>query len=537
MKKGLVLICIILLAVSGLFAQEWDRVIKVVSSDRAANDHFGYSVAISGNFAIVGARFEDQDSSGTDSLSKAGAAYIFSKSGDTWIQEQKLIASDRTADDLFGMSVAISGNYAIIGAYQQDEDASGTNTLINAGAAYIFYNNGATWVQQQKVVASDRSVYRYFGNSVAISGNYAIVGTEREDKDANGENSITQAGAAYIFYNDGSSWIQQQKVVASDRASYDEFGLSVAISGDYAIVGTSYESEDANGENYIGNAGSAYIFVRGESTWIQQQKIVASDRATSDYFGCSVAISGDNIIVGAYGEDEDTSGTNTLLTSGSAYIFERAVTTWNQKQKIVASDRAESNWFGYSVAISGNDAIVGAYRKLGNIGSAYIFEREATAWVQQQEIIAPAREGFDYFGHSVAISGDNAIVGAYEENEDENEENTLPAAGSAYIFMQNSDDTTKINNLTIPAEFGLQKIYPNPFNPRTTISYRLSAVSFVNINIYNTNGALVKELLNGFMKAGSYKLTWDASDMPSGVYIVRMVAGDFVGTQKIILIK
>ena len=383
MKKSLVLICIILLAVSGLFAQEWDHAIKIVSSDRAANDHFGYSVAISGNFAIVGARFEDQNSSGTDSLSKAGAAYIFSKSGDTWIQEQKLVASDRTGDDLFGMSVAISGNYAIIGAYQQNENASGTNTLINAGAAYIFYNNGATWTQQQK--------------------------------------------------------------------------------------------------------------------------IDASDRGTSDYFACSVAISGDNIIVGAYDEDEDTSGTNTLLTSGSAYIFERAVSTWNQKQKIVASNRAESNWFGYSVAISGNDAIVGAYRKLGNIGSAYIFERETTGWVQQQEIIAPAREGFDYFGHSVAISGDNAIVGAYEENEDENEENTLPAAGSAYIFTQNSDDTTKINNLTIPAEFGLQKIYPNPFNPRTAISYRLSAVSFVNINIYNTNGALVKELLNVIMKAVCYE--------------------------------
>lgn len=545
MKKYFIAVLICVFCMSGLLAQDWDQVIKAVASDRAANDHFGYSVAISGNFAIVGACFEDQDSIGIDSLSKAGSAYIFTKSGDTWIQEQKLVASDRAADDEFGMSVAISGNYAIVGAYQQDEDASGTNTLINAGAAYIFYNDGSTWVQQQKVVAFDRSVYRYFGNSVAISGNYAIVGAYREDGDANGENSITQAGAAYIFFNNGSTWIQQQKVVASDRASYDEFGLSVAISGDYAIVGTPNESEDANGENTLGNAGSAYIFVRGESTWTQQQKIVASDRATSDYFAYSVAISGDHVIVGAYAEDEDTSGTNTLLTSGSAYIFERAVTTWNQKQKIVASDRAESCWFGHSVAISGNNAIVGAYRELGNIGSAYIFEREATAWIQQQEIIASAREGFDYFGYSVAISGDNAIVGAYEEDEDANEENTIQAAGSAYIFTKSSDDTTKIYDLTVPTEFGLQKIYPNPFNPRTVISMHYAVGSNSVVNIYNIQGVLVDQLVNGFVEAGSYELTWDASNMPSGVYIVRMTAGNpetssgqvFTASQKVVLMK
>jgi hypothetical protein len=434
MKKHLAPIFIILLSFTFLFSADWDQIIKLVASDRAANDHFGYSVAISGNYAIVGARFEDHNVGGADSLSKAGAAYIFVRSVDTWTLQQKIVAPDRATDDLFGMSVAISGNYAIIGAYQEDEDASGANTFINAGAAYIFYNNGSTWVQQQKVVASDRSASRFFGNSVAISGNYAIVGTERENNDANGENYLTQAGAAYIFYNDGSTWIQQQKVVASDRAPYDEFGLSVAISGDYVIVGTSNESEDANGENTVGNAGSAYIFVRSGETWTQQQKIVASDRGIADYFGCSVDISGDHVIVGAYAEDEDTSGVNSLNTAGSAYIFTRSVTTWSQQKKIVASDRSEGSRFGYSVAISGNDVIIGASGDTFNNGSAYIFVRDSSAWVQQQKIIAPARAGLDYFGHSVAISGDDVIIGAYGECEDANEENTLPAAGSAYIF-------------------------------------------------------------------------------------------------------
>ncbi|MCK4529910.1 MAG: choice-of-anchor D domain-containing protein, partial [Candidatus Marinimicrobia bacterium] len=436
MKKSILLISILLFALSGLFAQDWDQVIKAVASDRGLGDYFGYSVAISDNFAIVGAYWEDHNVSGTDSLSKAGAAYIFIRSGDTWVQQQKLVASDRAVDDLFGMNVAISGNYAIIGAYQEDEDASGANTLINAGAAYIFYNNGSVWSQQQKLVAFDRSPHKFFGNSVAISGNYVIVGAEREEKDANGLNPITNAGAAYIFYNNGVSWIQQQKVVASDRALYDGFGLSVAISDGYAIVGTSSESEDANGENTVGNAGSAYIFVRSGESWTQQQKIVASDRGIADYFGCSVAISGDYVIVGAYDEDEDINGENTLLTAGSAYIFTRNVDTWSQQQKIVASDRAESNWFGYSVAISGDHAIIGAYRELWNTGAAYIFARDTIGWVQQQKITATRLATSDYFGHSVDISGDYSIVGAYAEEEDANGENTLSAAGAAYIFAR-----------------------------------------------------------------------------------------------------
>ncbi len=536
MKKCFISVFVCVLSLSGLFAQNWDQIIKAVASDRATNDHFGYSVAISDNFAIVGAYWEDHNISGADSLSKAGSAYIFARSADTWTLQQKIVASDRAADDLFGISVAISGNYAIIGAYQEDEDATGANTLINAGAAYIFYNNGSTWSQQQKLVAADRYVYRYFGNSVAISGNYAIVGAEREEKDANGENPVTSAGAAYIFYYNGSAWIQQQKVVASDRASYDEFGLSVAISGGYAIVGTSNESEDANGENTIGNAGSAYIFVRDDEIWTQQQKIVASDRETSDYFGCSVDISGDYVIVGAYDEDEDTSGVNSLNSAGSAYIFVRNVDTWSQQQKIVAADRAESNWFGYSVAISGDHAIIGAYREGWNTGAAYIFVRDTTGWVQQQKIIASERETFDYFGHSVDISGDYAIVGADEEDEDASEENTLYVAGSAYIFEQ-SEPAVKIEDKTIPTEFGLQKAYPNPFNPRTVISYQLSTVSNIDLSVFNTNGEKVAILFNGEKAAGSYELTWNAVNMPSGVYIVRLGAGNLVESQKIILLK
>ena len=312
--------------------------------------------------------------------------------------------------------------------------------------------------------------------------------------------------------------------------------MSVAISNGYAIVGAANESEDANGENTLSNAGSVYIFVQSGETWTQQQKIVAFDRETSDYFGCSVDIDGDYVIVGAYDEDEDTSGTNSLNSAGSAYIFTRNINTWSQQQKIVADDRAESNWFGYSVAISGDHAIIGAYREGWNTGAAYIFARNTTSWVQEQKIIASSRETFDYFGHSVDISGDYAIVGADEENEDANEENTLFVAGAAYIFKK-SEAAVKIGEKIIPTEFSIQNIYPNPFNPRTVISLHYATGCNSVINIDNVQGVPVKKLINGYVEAGNYDLTWDASDMPSAVYIVRMVAGDFIASQKIVLIK
>jgi FG-GAP repeat protein/type IX secretion system substrate protein len=537
MKRHLTFGIVLVLCFTFLSASEWEQISKIAASDRGANDHFGYSVAISGNFAIVGSYHEDHSTGGTDSLANAGAAYIFTLNEGAWIPLQKIVASDRTENDEFGYSVAISGNYAIVGAWQQDTNATGLDPQREAGAAYIFYYNGSMWAQQQKIVTAEHKPYRYFGLAVSISGNYAIVGSFREDQDANGENSITEAGSAYIFYFNGSVWTQQQKIVASDRASYDQFGWSVAISGDYAVIGAYYESEDANGENTISNAGSAYIFKRSEETWAQQQKIVAPDRDLSDNFGYSVAISGDHVIVGAYTDDEDANGDSTLLTSGSAYIFERAVTSWNLKQKIVALDRSESSWFGYSVAISGNHAIVGAFRELYNTGSAYIFSRNDTSWVQDDKLMAPVRVGYENFGNSVAISGDMALVGIYNDDEDEDEENTLQDAGAAYIFKRSNSDTTNIQDLTVPIGFELLPAYPNPFNPKTVISLHYAENCNSVVNIYDVQGVQVEQLFNGYVEAGIYKLIWNASNMPSGVYIVKMVAENFIGSIKIVLIK
>ena len=209
------------------------------------------------------------------------------------------------------------------------------------------------------------------------------------------------------------------KINASDGAAHDCFGRSVAISGDYAIVGACLD--DDNG----GSSGSAYIFKRDGTAWTEQAKIYASDGAAGDYFGESVAISGDYVVVGAWGDDD--AGCH----SGSAYIFKRDGTEWIEQTKITASDGAEGDLFGYSVAISGDCAVVGAYRDDNagwDSGSAHIFKRNGTEWIEEVKITASDGAEGDNFGISVAISGDYAVVGAYEDDD------AGYHSGSAYIY-------------------------------------------------------------------------------------------------------
>ncbi len=212
--------------------------------------------------------------------------------------------------------------------------------------------SGTTWTEQDKLLPDDSTAYDYFGDSVSISGDYAIVGSGNKDGNK---------GAAYVFIRSDTDWTQQEKLTASDGVGGDYFGYSVSIKGDSAIVG-------ARGVG--GTTGAAYVFVRSGTDWAQQDKLVASDGAGIDWFGCSVSIDGDHAIVGAYQDDDN--GSN----SGSAYVFARSGTDWTQQEKYAADDGAANDELGYSVAISGDYAIVGAHRDDDQgieSGSAYIF--------------------------------------------------------------------------------------------------------------------------------------------------------------------
>jgi FG-GAP repeat/Viral BACON domain len=382
----------------------WTQQVKVTASDAGPSDDFGFSVAINGDTAIVGAVWDD-----TSAGSMAGSAYVFVKSGAGWTEQAKLTASDAAAFDEFGHAVAISGDTAVVGAFVDDTSAG-----MDAGSAYVFVRSGTSWTQQAKLTASDAMAGDQFGWSVAISGATILVGVPSHATPAG-----ALAGSAYVFVRSGVTWSEQAKLTASDAAFADFFGQSVAISGDTVIVGA--EEDDTNaGED----AGSAYVFVRSGTTWTQQAKLTASDAAAGDHFGNSVGISGETVLVGAR-SDQTSAGTN----AGSAYVFVRSGSIWSQQAKLTASDAVAGDQFGWSVAISGEIAVVGTLFGNSETASAYAFVRSGSSWTQQAWLIASDAASGDGFGQSVAISGKTAVIGA--PNDD------TPAAtnaGSAYFF-------------------------------------------------------------------------------------------------------
>ncbi len=401
------------------YAPPFNELAKLTALDATAGDGFGFSVSISGDTAIVGALNDD------DGGFSSGSAYIFTRSGTIWTQQAKLTASDAAVADQFGISVSISGDTAIVGA-SGDSDA-GTSS----GSAYVFVKPAGGWIdstQTAKLTASDDTAFDFFGRSVSISGDTAIVGAHLDD------DVPSDSGSAYVFVKPAGGWIdstQTAKLTASDAAASDQFGRSVSISGDIAIVGAFVDGDPGL------NSGSAYVFVKPAGGWIdstQTAKLTASDAAASDNFGFSVSISGDTVIVGARLDDDVPSD------SGSAYVFVKPAGGWidsTQTAKLTASDAAAGDLFGQSVSISGDTAIVGSVFDddvPSDSGSAYVFVKPAGGWIdstQTAKLTASDAAAGDQFGIRVSISGDMAIVGSVFDDD-------VPSdSGSAYVFDLN----------------------------------------------------------------------------------------------------
>ena len=307
------------------------------------------------------------------------------------VRISQFTGADTAARHKFGSSVSISENMAIVGSR-----GVGVNGNLNAGAAYIFTRaEDGTWRQSAQLSAADAARNHYFGASVAISGNTAIVGAHRASDDEN-----WQTGAAYIFTRaEDGAWRQSAKLTAPDAVIGTKFGISVSISGDTALVGSSDPDDES--------LSSAYLFTRAEDgTWPLAAQLRADDGASQDYFGESVSISGDVAVVGAYGDR------HAGFRSGSAYVFTRSEDgSWPQRAKLTAADADGIADFGKAVSISGDTVIVGASIASNSFdyeGSVYIFRRAADgSWPQTTKLTAPDPKR-DSFGISVAISADTA---------------------------------------------------------------------------------------------------------------------------------
>ncbi len=393
---------------------EVHEVAKLTASDAAAHDVYGESVSIDGNTIVVGAD-EDDCAAGFG----CGSAYVYRFNGLTWVEEQKLTASDGAPDDRFGVAVSADGVVAVVGAPTRDCPAGP-----NCGSAYIYRFNGSTWVEEQHLTASDAADQDQFGASVSVSADTSIIGAPSKDCSAG-----IGCGAAYVYHFDGSVWVQQAEVTASDAAPDDAFGNSVSISGNTAVVGA-YRSACAAGDG----CGSAYVYRFNGSTWVEEQQLMASDAASVDTFGHSVSIDGDITIVGAP-HDACVAG----VSCGSAYAYRFNGSTWVEEQKLTASDAAANDLFGQSVSVNGDTAIVGAYFDdcAGGFdcGAAYLFQFNGSTWVEINKLTASDAASQDGFGLSVSISGNTAVVGAYIDDCTAGSD-----CGSVYLFPAAPDD-------------------------------------------------------------------------------------------------
>ncbi len=382
----------------------WNQQQKLLASDGAAEAGFGCSSALDCDTLLIGACQDD------DNGHYSGSVYVFVRSGNSWALQAKLLPSDGAAEEQFGDAVALRGDTALIGAYFDNENG------IHSGSAYIFTRTGTIWHQQQKLLPADGVTDAQFGINLELDGTTALIGANRDDD--NGPRS----GAAYVFTTDGVTWTQQAKLIASDGAPEERFGIDLGLEGDTALIGS--ESDD-----HGAYSGSVYVFTRSGTSWTQQQKITPDDGAAVDWFGFAISISGDTALFAA--SQDDDLGAN----SGSAYVYVRNGTTWTQQAKLHAVDgQANDHFSEQAVALDGDTAVIGSYLdddSGADSGSAYVFTRNGTTWTQQQKLLASDGEKDDYFSYwAVALQDYTVLIGAWGNDDNGND------SGSAYVFTK-----------------------------------------------------------------------------------------------------
>jgi hypothetical protein len=455
------------------------------ASNPDVGDSFGTGVALSGDTLAVGAPEEDSAATGVngdqsdDSAQGAGAVYVFRRVGTTWQQQAYIKPSNTDPGDFFGGSVALSGDTLAVGALEEGSAATGVNgdqtdnSATAPGAVYVFRRTGSTWQQEAYIKASNTGDLDAFGHAMALSGDTLAVGAPGEDSAATGvngnqnSNAAPNSGAVYVFRRTGTTWAQEAYIKASNTGTQDDFGGSVALSGDTLAVGAIGESSDATGINGdqnnddAGASGAAYVFRRTGTSWAQEAYIKASNTESSDFFGVSVALSGNTLAVGAEDEDAFVTGvngnqsSNTAPNSGAVYVFRHTGTSWTQEAYVKASNTNSEDRFGVSVALAGDLLAVGARgeasaatgvdgnqasNSASSSGAAYVFRRTGTTWAQTAYVKASNTGGGDLFGEHIAATSDTIAVVAISEasaaagiDGDQNDDSAY-ASGAVYVF-------------------------------------------------------------------------------------------------------
>lgn len=376
---------------------------KLLPDDGKATDQFAYSVAIDGTTALIGSLQADPKN-----VQDAGAAYVYSLGAAGWHLQAKLVAQPAYENDTVGGNVALKNQMALLGAMRRDDKGQ------DAGAVISFELEDSAWKQKQILTAIDAKDGDAFGQSIALTERFLVIGAPRSDAPRK------DSGAAYVYQRAGDTWQIHSKLTAEDGSAGDLFGISVAIDGGTLLVGADLNDEKAE------DAGAVYVYVFDGKHWHQQAKLMADDGANTDIFGVRVALSGDTALISARRDDIEGVGTD----AGSAYIFERTDESWVQTQKLVAPDGRADDRFARGVALHQETAIISAMHQDDagqNAGAVYVFKRQQGQWRFSSKVLAHDARPDDRFGWNVAVSGNTAIIAT--PHRDDNGD----ASGAAYV--------------------------------------------------------------------------------------------------------
>ena len=413
-------------------AADFARQAYLKASNAEENDYLGFSVALSGDTLAVGAVGKNSDVTNETDI---GAVYVFTRDNNgNWAQQDFLQAFNAEENDQFGFSVALSGDTLAVSAVGKNSDGN-INVKTDVGAVYVFTrNNNGDWLLQDFLRAFNAEENDQFGFSVALSGDTLAVGAVGKNSDGN-INVKTDVGAVYVFTRDNNGdWAQQDFLQAFNAEAGDLFGGAVALSGDTLAVGAVGKNSDVTNEIDV---GAVYVFTRDNNgDWAQQDFLQAFNAEAGDLFGGAVALSGDTLAVSAAGKNSDVTNE---IDVGAVYVFARDNNgDWAQQDFLRAFNAEENDQFGFSVALSGNTLVVGAIGKNSDVtneidvGAVYVFIRDNSGdWAQQDFLQASNAAQSDEFGFSVALSGDTLAVGAVGKN---SAGNIKTDVGAVYVF-------------------------------------------------------------------------------------------------------
>jgi hypothetical protein len=520
-----------------LSAQTYQESIKLTPSDRDTFDFFSGHLATDGAFAIVGAVGTDENAAGTNFLDNAGGAYLFeyNPADGSWTERQKLIASDRSAGDELGYRVAVSGAIAVATSFRNRLDENGANPMQDAGAAYIFERQpNGNWAELQKLVPADRAPVDRFGRGLAITEGHTIfVGAPDEDPEVNGSPAVSGAGAVYVFEkNPENQWTEQQKLVASDLTTGDNFGYAVAVDGDVALVGAFGKDRTEGGEFY-NVAGAAYFFERqSDGEWLQTQKVESPEPVAEAFFGHEVALKGDYAVIAADEESVFEGGGAEITQAGAVYVYHRDGNgLWTFEGRLTAPDPDVKDHFGFSVAIEWPMLLIGAYQDeedaneenaLNQAGAAFIFESsEDGEWEWVQKLAASDRATSDFYGRSVAIAGEQLLVGSFRTAFAGTGAAALNGAGGVYIY--NPMTTHTLEAALIRAE-----VFPNPTSGAIRVVLP-NLHSSVEASILTIDGRPIADHMFQYTQTLDFSLPG-----PAGIYLLRLASEDGAATWRLI---